>query len=145
MPEPHRFGTARHEAGHVIAALMFGRRVEEVEVVVGALDSRYGRTRMEVECSLEDVIIRLVGYLSEGVALAAWPPAYEDALEEELEALGTLLRALGVPREAYDLLRDAAIRLADDPAFRRQVGLVASALDSCPLLTGAQVEELLAS
>ncbi len=144
MTEPHRFGTARHEAGHAAAALMLGRKVEEIEVTVGGLDTFYGRTRMEVADDFEDVVIRLVGYLAEGVAPVAWPPDYEDALDEEREGLGPLLRTLGVPREAYRALCDAALRLAADTEFRRRVSVLASALGACPVLSGEQVAGLLA-
>ena len=138
--------TAVHEASHVAAAILLDRPVEHVLVQVGAswVGEELGHARIPVGERLEvgQVPICLVGYWSED--RPGWPPSYEDALIEERESLGLVLRLLGATEAVYDDLVDIARRMLADPIFIRLRDAIARALRAVPRLEGEDIERLAA-
>jgi hypothetical protein len=144
---PHQ-ATCLHEAAHAVSARMLGLDIEEVRVDGGEPGS-HGSTRYS---SIQDPpewlvqvhannVSGLMGYLVEGAPL--WPPTYDAALTEEREGLGRVLKLVGIEREAYNLLAQAARRLAVDPIFTYNCAFLAEALSLVPRISGQQVADLL--
>jgi tripartite-type tricarboxylate transporter receptor subunit TctC len=89
---------------------------------------------------LSQVPICLIGYMS--VNTPGWPPTYEEALDTELEALGTVLLRLGVTREAYGQLVELTRDMLVDPEFTRLRDAIARALTVVPRLEHEDIEAL---
>jgi hypothetical protein len=135
--------TARHEAGHVVAARRLGLGVNLVSSVPDAANWGHTVITYKLDAPADGaraIVVKLMGYLVCGEAPIAWPPDYADAVNCEYEQLGTTLRDYDVPRSAYRQLCVVALEMAREEAFLRAVDLTAEAIDSFRFLDGAQVE-----
>ena len=136
--------TAIHEASHCAAAIMLGRPVDHTWLETGHTFA--GETmghanvplREKVEAS--QVVVCLAGYMSEN--RAGWPPSYEDALDEDREALGLVLLKLGVTEEAYEEFIKLTRDLLADEDFIRLRDCIARALSIAKRLDRGDIEAL---
>jgi hypothetical protein len=133
-----------HEASHVAAAVMLGRPVDHVWIETGHTlpGDTIGSARIPVGERVESsqVPICLVGYMSEDEP--DWPPRFEDAHDEKLEALGIVIGFLGLSEELYDELVGIARDMLADPDFVRLRNSIARALAAVPRLEREDVEAL---
>ena len=138
--------TAVHEASHAAAAIMLGRHIDHVLVEPGHTwpgeQTGHAGVRIGDRVELSQVPICLIGYLS--VGRPGWPPPFEAALDERLEALGTVLLRLGVTEEAYEELVALTRELLADRDFTRLRNAIARALSRVPRLEAEDVEALAA-
>ena len=85
---------AIHEASHCAAAIMHGRWVDHTWRLVGhSLPGEMrGHARIPIDDRVEasQMVVALIGYMSTGAP--DWPPKYEDACTEKLEALRRITR-----------------------------------------------------
>ena len=124
---------AHHEAGHVVAGLHFGRRVDFVGRGPG-----HGLTRYDPVLVYGDIKRRAV---ESGVITLA--PFFEDTAgcASDLATLDGLLAA-GV---SLSKVWEETAALVSDPEYRRKVRVVESALWGHPYLTGEEIVLLLAA
>jgi hypothetical protein len=112
---------AIHEASHAACAIMLGRPVEHLWRETGHTlpGETLGHARIPIgeRIELSQLPIALIGYMSTDAR--GWPPNFEDACNEDLEALATIIRSLGVTREAYQSCIELARDLLADPDFIR--------------------------
>jgi hypothetical protein len=136
--------TELHEAAHAAMAVLMDRRVEFVEVDPGhhRPGETLGHARIPVgeEVEASQLAIAIAGYLSDGKP--GWPPPYEEAREERLEALGTTLRLLDVDEPTYDAAVGRTQAILATPDFRRLQDAIARALAAVPRLAAEDVEAL---
>jgi hypothetical protein len=135
--------TARHEAGHVVAARRLGLGIKSVSSVPD--DANWGHAVITYKLDVpadgaRAVVVKLMGYLVCGEAPIAWPPDYADAVDCQYEGLGQTLRDFNVSRDAYRELCGVAIDMAHDPMLLHSVELAAEAIHEFGFLDGAQVE-----
>jgi hypothetical protein len=135
-----------HEASHCVAAIMLGRPVEYLWCETGLTlpGETLGHARIPIgeRIELSQLPIALIGYMSTDAR--GWPPNFEDACNEDLEALATIIRSLGVTREAYESCVELARDLLADPDFLRLRDAIARALSRSPRLEAEDVEALAA-
>jgi hypothetical protein len=125
--------TCLHEAAHASAALVLGgRRVERVSVDEADVAGRVTMPLTREAVGPEDLIISLIGWMADGTH-PSWPPAWP-VREDELDEVGTLVRALALGREQYESLIQIAKKLLRAPEFRRLMNLVARALAEAPVI-----------
>ena len=136
-------GTRRHEAAHAAAAVWFGgRRVDCVRVdepqdrVAGSVN-----TTLQRELGAVDLVISLVGWMADLDERTNWPPRWPVA-EDEADAVGKLVRGLGLNQKAYEALVDLAEELLATPEFQRLVELISRALAVAPVLDAESVQIL---
>ena len=142
-PLAERHSAAVHEGGHVAAAWALGLHVEFC--TVQPEDGYWGRTRFHVSSDVASLVVKLAGYLAEGVAPIAWPPDWSDAQECDLEGLGRLIREAPIPEETYRSAVALALRMVDDPEWQRHVSVIARALGRVGNLDADDVSALLAA
>jgi hypothetical protein len=99
---------------------------------------RFGVRLKRLEAS--QVVVALVGYLSEDAP--DWPPPWPECLEEKREALGVVLRELGVAEAIYEQLVELARDLLADDDFLRLRNALARALHQVPRLEREDIEAL---
>jgi hypothetical protein len=135
---------AVHEASHVAAALMLGRRVESASREIGhALPGEaLGRALIPIGGDLEpsQVVIAVIGYMATDVP--RWPPPYEKARSEDLEALDLIIRGLGIGADEYDRLVEVARDMLADADFRRLRDALARALAAVPRLEREDIKAI---
>jgi hypothetical protein len=138
--------TAIHEASHAACAIMTGRYVAHVLLEVGHVrgGEQLGHCRVPIadRIELSQLPLALIGYMSQGTP--GWPPSFEDALDEELEALGIVLLRLGVDEETYEEIVEMTRRMLADADFIRLRDAIARALSSVPRLEREDMEALAA-
>jgi hypothetical protein len=136
----------RHEAAHAACAIMLDRRVDHVLVEPGHawVGEQLGQARIPVADRIEpsQVVLCLVGYMSEDTP--GWPPSFEDALDEDREALGTVLLRLGANERAYKASVELAHAILADPDFQRLARAIERVLHRVPHLDAADIEALAA-
>lgn len=134
-----------HEARHAVAALWMadGRTVDLVRVDRPE-HGIAGSTLYSLHLTNgADVVIRLIGWIGDpDLDEREWPPPWPEAREERLENLGGMITKLDLTEEQYGKCSEQARRIAADPAFRRHVDLIASALAQAPVLDGESVQIL---
>jgi hypothetical protein len=137
---------AIHEASHAACAIMLGRPVEHLWRETGHTlpGETLGHARIPIgeRIELSQLPIALIGYMSTDAR--GWPPKFEDACNEDLEALATIIRSLGVTREAYQSCIELARDLLADPDFIRLRDTIARALTAVPRLEREDIEALAA-
>jgi hypothetical protein len=127
--------TRLHESAHAAAAVFLGgRRVDCVRVdwpepnIPGRMTST-----LERDLGPEDLVVSLVGWMVDPDDRPNWPPRWPvDA--DEADAVGKLVRALGLNQEAYGKLIELAEEVVADPHFRRLMGLISRALAAAPVI-----------
>ena len=133
-----------HEASHAAVAIMLGRRVEHVSRHPGHTlpGEELGHARITIgdRVELSQLAICLVGYWVDG--RPGWPPSFEDARTEKLEAMGKVISILGVNEEAYDATVELVRDMLADQDFKRLQGAIARALRVVPLLEREDIEAL---
>jgi hypothetical protein len=136
--------TARHEASHCAAAILLGRVVDHTWRTSGRSwpGETIGHARIPVAERIEmsQLVIALIGYLSTGAP--DWPPSYEDAREEQREALRIVIRRLGVDAETYGEVVEFCRDLLLDPDFIRLRDAIERALNAVPRLEREDIEAL---
>ena len=124
-----------HEAAHAVVAMAVGRRVEYIERDPGHVfpGERAGFASVDIGEGIdrERLMIALAGYMAE-LGPPDWPPDYEQAKVEPLEALDTIIEVLALDREDYEELCAETRRLLDDPSVRRFIAALARVLDQIP-------------
>ena len=121
---------ALHEASHAAAALLLGRRIEHIEVkrervpVGGTM----GECRVPIGAAGLDVSQLPVALSARMLERKDWPPPYEDARSERLEALNYLVGGLGLDAPNYDRLVGLARRVVSSPTFLLLRRAIADAL-----------------
>jgi hypothetical protein len=138
--------TERHEASHAACAILLGRCVEHVERNPGLtrVGEELGHAWIPVgdRIELSQLAICLVGYTS--VNTPGWPPSYEDACTENLEALGKVITILGVDEQAYDATVELVSDMLADQDFKRLRDAIARALSAVPRLEAEDIQALCA-
>ena len=124
---------AHHEAGHVVAGLHFGRRVDFVGRGRG-----HGLTRYDPVLVNGDIKRRAV---ESGVITLA--PFFEDPVGCAYDL--TMLDGLLVAGVSLSRVWEETAALVSDPEYRRKVRVVESALWGHPYLTGDEVVLLIAA
>ena len=134
MINGHDMTIAHHEAGHAIAALHFGRRVDFV-----GRERHRGLTTYDHELiddgdlqrrAVESGVICLAPYMENTAGCAG-----------DLATLDVLLDAGVSLNEVWE----ATAKLVADPEYRRKVRTVESALWAHPVLSGEEVVLLIAA
>lgn len=137
--------TAIHEASHCAAAWLLGRDVAYTWREVGSVlpGETLGHARIPIT-TLDgtQVPIAVIGYLS--TATENWPPRFEDALDEEREGLGIILRRLGATEEKYEKTIEFCRELLEDEHFVRLRDAIARALARVPRIERDTIERLAA-
>jgi hypothetical protein len=140
------YSVAVHEASHCAAGWLLGREVDHTWVATGSVQA--GETAGFASLPIGDrvepsqVVICLVGYWS--VDTPDWPPSFEDALSEEREALGRVLRYLGATKQKYDATVEFTRELLEDEQFVRLRDAIARALARVPRIERETIERLAA-
>jgi hypothetical protein len=71
-----------------------------------------------------------------------WPPTFEEARSERLEALGLIIKLTGIDEAAYNQFVELAEEILADPDFRRLQSTFARGVVACPLLDAEGVADL---
>ena len=134
-----------HEAAHASMAILMDRRVERVEVDPGMHlpGEEAGRTIVPVDVDrieVSQLAVCLAGYLSDGAP--DWPPPWPEALEEEREALGLVLKLMQVDEASYLAAIERVRAILDHPNFKRLQSGIARALATVPVLTQTNIERI---
>ena len=95
-----------------------------------------GREKIEPS----QVCVALAGYWSEDAP--DWPPDYEQAKQEQLEALSTVLDALNLSEPTYDALVRVTAEIMASPHFRRLRDALARTLSDVPRLDHEDISAL---
>ena len=136
-----------HEAAHAGMAVWLQRPVAYVWRDVGSAlpGETVGHVRAPIQDKVEpsQLAIAIVGYMAEGDP--DWPPPYDEACTERLEALGKIIEILDLDRDQYDRIVAVTKEILDDPDFRRLVHTIARAHAACPRLDAQAVRELTAA
>jgi hypothetical protein len=136
--------TAVHEASHCACAYLLNRHVSYTWRALGSVweDEQLGHANIEIGPTLgpERLVIALIGYLS--VNTPGWPPPFEEAVDEELEALGLLLRHLDADPERYRRIVQFTEELLEDPHFIRLRDAIARALTRFHFIDAEAIEDL---
>lgn len=129
--------TAREEAAHAAAARRLGLEVNYVSCMGDKSSS--GRASVKANGNgAALIVVQLIGKIAIGTK--EWPPMYVDAVNEEMEGLGELLRLLDVSLSTYERLADVARTMAADPLLLRGVDRLEEALLHFGYLNGKQVD-----
>jgi hypothetical protein len=136
---------ALHEARHCAMAIFVGRPVECVTRVSGMAlaGETAGHTLVPVQdrVELSQIPICLAGYWGE----PGWPPSFEEAQEEKLEALGLVLKLLGINQRQYDRLVAVTEEIIADPNWQALRDAVARALAFSPRLDSEDLARICAA
>lgn len=133
--------TARHEAGHAIAALLLEIPVLAVEVH----GPFHGETRIvpddyDAEAIRDHALMTLCGPIcSEGAAgqVPEWPPRH-DAEEQDEKELAFYALRLGLDEAGWNRLVLDACRLACSPRFEELFAAVTGELEHTPVIKAEQ-------
>ena len=136
--------TALHEASHAAAAIFHGQWVDHAWRNVGHSfpGDMIGHARVPTngEIGPERLVIALAGYMSTDTP--DWPPSYEDARTERLEALGTTIRVLEVTEDQYAQFVELTRDLLANEHFIRLRDSIARALTVVPRLEREDIAAL---
>ena len=136
--------TELHEAAHAATALWFRRPVAYVWRSSGHSwpGETIGHCRAPVgeRIDITQVPIALAGYWADGEE--GWPPDFEQAKQEELEALGLVLELLGLDEEQYNRVVALCAEVFGNPDFLRLRDAIARALARAPRLEDGDIEAL---
>lgn len=146
MIDPLSARTRRHEAAHVVALLML---CPERKIDLARVDRPTDNIGGEVNSSWReggrlgagDLIASLVGYLADDDCHREWPPSWP-VDEDELDAVGKIIRFLGLTQERYEALVEVAEDLVADPSFQAMVDVFARGFAIAPILDAESVEIL---
>ncbi|HZA59380.1 MAG TPA: hypothetical protein VE401_08385 [Solirubrobacterales bacterium] len=133
-----------HEAAHAAATVWLRRPIAWVERYPGHFlpGETMGHCRAPIDDEVEpsQLAIALSGYLAED--RDGWPPAFQEARTERLEALGKVIEILGIDEAAYDRAVELTREILADPDFIRLHRTIARALAACPRLDEQAVQDL---
>jgi hypothetical protein len=87
---------------------------------------------IEDRVEASQLAIALCGYMVDG--RAGWPPAFEDAVNEELESLSAVLVALKATRQEYEAAVELVRKIIATESFKNLQGAIARALSVVPRL-----------
>lgn len=136
--------TARHEAAHLLALHLLGagRKVKRVWVD-GRDDGIAGKIETELERDIgpQDLVIALVGWMTDGECPRKWPPSWP-VDEDEYDAVGRLVRVLKLSEEQYLGLVDVAEDLVAESVFAEKVGFYARGIATAPSMDFESTEIL---
>jgi hypothetical protein len=136
--------TAVHEASHVTAATLLGRRVDHTWVAVGSVlpGETAGHASIPIDNEIEpsQLVIALIGYMSTNAPNS--PPSFADACVERLEGLWMIMLSLNATEEKYNKTVEFTRELLTDPNFVALRDSVARALSRVPRIERETIEKL---
>jgi len=135
-----RVAVARHEAAHAAACVLLGVEVECVRIDRPEHNMAGWCIAPRDGIGKRDVLIQLAGYMCAGTE--GWPPAWP-VDEDELEALGVLVRFLELDERQYHALIRRTEEMIASREFRRIADLIERALTRVLVLDKEQLEYLL--
>jgi hypothetical protein len=136
--------TAFHEASHAAMAIFLGRPVAYTWRTSG--HGWPGETLGHARCPVGERVeasqlpIALCGRMATGEA--DWPPTFEQAKTEPLEALASVLHLLRLSEDQYDRLVALTARILARPAFKELQSAIARALGTVPRLEAEDIEAI---
>ena len=133
-----------HESAHVAMAVVFSRPVEWAAINRGGhLPGEVkGEARVPVRDRVEgsQLAIALSGYLVD--ERPGWPPAFEDAVDEPLEALSSVLTALRCTRTQYEQAAALTKAIVATQTFQTLMAAVARMLAVVPRIEHEDIAKL---
>jgi hypothetical protein len=141
----------RHEAGHIVAAIMLGVPALSVQVIP---DGRFlGVARSGPKTVGEQIVISLCGliewpgpaHLPEWSALRDLHVTDDEEQPTDCEQLAALIREHDISRETYRSMEIAALRLASSKQYARLMVTVTGALDYWPTMDQGLLDRVVAT